>query len=548
MHLPTVSSFISRMTQTASPSQAPDSFFFSKGPRRIAQARKLVLFLPLIGFTLQAIIEHSYQNLLAAFLAATGAYIVFYDSFRIRRLYYYPISSLVQFAFGLTLCLGPLLFTAFEGKPVIYNLEVPSITFLNVLLIGLVSTLSHYVYRKSAELYRLKKLIHALYLRLDCFRPLRLKEVIVLGAIGLVAISLTQVQADADIDDAARSFKFLQGFRFMSMMPAVYLLQKLWSPNDDRRKAAIFKAIITFVVFLGLTVIASILMNKREIFVRPAGALFIGLGFAYFYGLLKIRTTHIIASLLALLLLIPLANDLSTAMVMVRSVRADIPPEQLLVRTFDQMQNREALQAFKVQRSEAAITLDPVYLYIGNAYFNVLAPGKFMDYSHVLSRRISYSGSLQMLRHDVLRLLAVLPTPFLEPFGYTSNLKLDVLTGNAADRFESFANDAPLSPGFKVMHFSGLGIGTYGYFYLLILFVFLVLAFPVFDAHSISGGSVGLFYPVLSIIAFASLFEWFQVPLQNSMVDLFWILIRYIQEPVLLLFVARALLKPLRSI
>ena len=117
------------MTQALSLGPDISPTIASEGPRRIAGARKLLLLLPGIGFIWQLLLVHSTQNVVSTLLAAIGSYIISYDAFRRQRLYRYPMSTLVQLGFGITLLFGPLLFTAMEGRPMIDNTELFSAIF-----------------------------------------------------------------------------------------------------------------------------------------------------------------------------------------------------------------------------------------------------------------------------------------------------------------------------------------------------------------------------------------------------------------------------------
>jgi len=155
----------------------------------ISIARAWLLWLPWLGFIAQILIEPSYVNITCSALAATGSFIVFFDAFRVSRFYIYPLSTWVILGFGITLQLGPLLFTAIEGNPISFNLQLPITVLLKCLIVSLLVVLAHAIYRRSLDLANLRfKLQHWLS-RYGIFKPLTFNEAIYLTLIGIFSLA-----------------------------------------------------------------------------------------------------------------------------------------------------------------------------------------------------------------------------------------------------------------------------------------------------------------------------------------------------------------------
>ena len=93
---------------------------------------------------------------------------VFFDTLRPQRFYSYPLSTIVVLGFGVTLLLGPLLFTAIEGRAITYNLSVPVATFGHSVLSSLTCLLAHSIYRRAKWLGDVRKGARGILIQLKC--------------------------------------------------------------------------------------------------------------------------------------------------------------------------------------------------------------------------------------------------------------------------------------------------------------------------------------------------------------------------------------------
>ena len=155
--------------------------------RRINQTRIFLFVLILLALLGQLLIGQSFSERSAALIAAIGSFIIIYDAFQVRRLYKYPLSSVVLIGFSIVLLLGPLLFTFFESKSVAFNLRLPIFTFFNSTLAGLTAVAAHFFYRTTKQLRQLRALISAFIARMNIFSPLSYSELVIMSILGLVA-------------------------------------------------------------------------------------------------------------------------------------------------------------------------------------------------------------------------------------------------------------------------------------------------------------------------------------------------------------------------
>jgi hypothetical protein len=518
----------------------------SIGWRRIARSRRLVLALPWIGFAWQSLLAQSSEDVICALLAASGAFLVFWDAFRPQRFYRTPLSTLVVLGFAVTLQLGPMLFTAIEGHSITFNLLVPIDTFGHGVLSSVVCLLAHAIYRQAPWLQRARAVVQRLLVQLRLFQPMRSAEVIAMGTLGVFALAASSWFSGL-ADASTVLAKFLQGFQFFSIIPAAFLLQGLWSHGTGSEKQSSRKPLVLFLLFMALIIVVSVGRNARAPFVVPVACLFIGLALEWLYALIKIRLGLMLAVGLAIVLLLPLGTDLATAMVMVRGQRGDVPTAELFDQTLTQFQDREAVQIYRRATSEVGLTADWSENYVSNLFLARFANAKFPDNSLENAARLDPAERDEMAAFQWLRLVAILPGPVLPLLGVPVATKEEITSYSFGDKLYVLASRSQYAlGGFRTGHFFGTGIAGFGFGYLLIFLAGLLLVFPLVDSHTLVSASSCLASPMFSALAITQLISWFSFSNAESVTAVLAFPLRGFIEPVLLFALARWLLGRVR--
>ena len=518
----------------------------SLGWRRIQRTRRVLLFLPWLGLAWQGVLAQTPTDWLSAFLAASGAFLVFFDAFRPKRLYRYPLSTLVVLGFGVTLQLGPLLFTAIEGNSITFNLLVPVATFGHGVLASLVCLFAHTIYRQSPWLRQLRPASQRVLLQLKLFKPLSTPEAVVMGLFGVFALASSAWFSG--IGEASTVLgKFIQGFQFFSIIPAAFLLQTYWRQLPASSSQSSRRPLVLLLLFMALIVLVSLGRNARALFVVPVACLFLGLALQWLYGLLKFRLGAVLAVGLAIVILVPLATDLATAMVMVRGQRSDVSPAELLNQTITQFQDRQAVTSYRLATAEVGLTSDWSENYVSNLFLARFSNAKFPDNSLENASSLLPSQRDEMAAFQWLRLLATLPGPVLSLLGVPEETKLEATSFSFGDKLYNLASGSQYAlGGFRSGHFFGTGMGGFGFGYLVILLLGLCLVFPLVDAHALAkvGGSFAP--PLISVVAVTQLIGWFSFSNAESVTSVLSFPLRGFIEPVLLFALIRWLLARVR--
>ena len=514
--------------------------------RRIASSRRLLLVLPWIGFAWQGLLASSSEDLICAALAASGAFLVLFDTFRSERFYRTPFSTLVVLGFAITLQLGPLLFTAIEGHSLSFNLVVPIDTFGHGVISSLICLLAHAIYRQAKWLQLGRVAVQRLLVQLKLFQPLRSTEVVAMGGLGVLALASSSWFAGlAEVSTVLA--KFLQGFQFFSIIPGAFLLQRLYSQPARSDRPHTRKPLVLWLLFMTLIVLLSLGRNSRAPVVVAVACLFLGVALEWLYGLIRVRLAAVLGFCLAVVLVLPLATDLATAMVMVRGKRADVPPAELLNLTLDQFQDREAIKRYRLASSESGFTSEWSENYVSNLFLARFANAKFPDNSLENASRLTPAGRDEMAIFQWWRLLAIFPGPVLSVLGVPEATKREVTSYSFGDKLFALASGSQYAlGGFRTGHFFGTGMAGFGFGYLLILLAGLLLVFPLVDAHALVPTYTFSAAPLVSVVAITQFINWFTFSNAESVAELLAVPLRGFLEPVVLFALARWLLARVR--
>jgi hypothetical protein len=522
------------------------------GWRRIQRTRRLLLLLPWPGLVWQWMLAQSADDLFSAFLAATGAFLIFFDAFRPQRLYRYLLSTLVVLGFGLTLQLGPLLFTAFEGNSLTFNLAVPVVTFGHGFLSSLVAIGAHWFYRNVRAFAQGRDKIHKLLIRLNIFVPLDFKEVALMGFLGLTAfvvepLAATQAQADNYL------FKLIEGFKFLAAIPAAYILQLILQYNGKHlqplRRVRIHYAWFFYLIFNILLVSVGLLRNSRITFVNPLSCLVLGLAIIWLFGAIRVRATSLIAFGFAILVALPLITDLATAMVMTRAEKSSFTPLELVEQTWRKMEDRPAIESFRRRAELLSLESDLSEQYVSNILLARFANARFPDNSLEQESRLASSEREEMLLFHWDRFISIFPTPLIYFFGISERIKVEARSISFGDKLNFLATQRSYILGWlRTGHFFGTGMAAFGFFYLLLLFSSLILLFPLVDSHVLIGSQAFDKPPILSAVAITQLLYWFIISNSESIIDLLSYSTRFFLEPIALFTLARWIAKPFKHL
>jgi len=384
---------------------------------------------------------------------------------RFNRLRRFALSSFLILGFSITQYLLPLVFTLLEGKPLVYNLNLPYDVFTHSLLALFVLIFSHSVYaysQRGRSLIRQK--IQQTLFRFSFFTPPSNRQIWIMGFLGLLSMFYVYFVSRID-ENGEGGNKLLQGLMPFSYLPFFLPLKNLIDPSYKYDKKKLYQlvlyTILLFVVSLG--------RNSRSSFML--GFTTIGLG--YFLGLMlgkfnyKILTPKSIVISIAIFWIVtgPL-SDLGIAMVVERTHRGEVSSGELLVRTIATFQDKEALRNYKLAATEKIKNTDWDERYFDNIFLSRFCNLKYNDASLEQAHKLGKIDPL-MQKYAMDKVLATFPQPVLTFL----NIDIDkqaISVGSFGDYLFYRASGTAFG-GFRTGQFAGVGLASFGWWYLLIL-------------------------------------------------------------------------------
>ncbi|WP_229755321.1 hypothetical protein [Hymenobacter cavernae] len=431
----------------------------------------------LVACLFQAVFFLSTANLFALGCIIIAWGLLSTQFLRSDMLHTYPLSSFLLLGFTATQFYFPLVFTTLEGKPVVFNLELPYQVFVHSSLSLLVLLLAHAIYR---GLIRKPLSSPTSWLNhIGIFTPPADLQLWLMGLIGLgatVYAFFISPSVGWEVTGAA-SDKAIQGLIPFSYAPFFIPFGRMYGQTKDPSK----RLVPMLVIFTVLLFVVSIGRNSRGAFMLGFTSVGFAFGFGLLLGIFKTRLFTLRNALLAglgfLLITGPIA-DIGTAMVIVRNQRSKISNAELIELTLQAYQDKEAIHARRQYDNTTSDEWDERYLdNIFTARFSNL---KFNDASLVQASKIGDQDK-DMLTYTINYILGALPDPFLKALDINAD-KEAVYAVSFGDYLYAEAGGPPEAlGGFRTGHFAGTGMAAFSWWYLFFLGVGMMPVFWLCD-------------------------------------------------------------------
>ena len=460
-----------------------------KAPSPVAATRSGIVGLSCASVLLQVFIDPSQTNLATAVIAGVSSILTALYVFRRGVMTLTPISSLIVFGLGFTLLLGPLIFQTLDWRPIAFNLDAPVAAVGTAAFASLLACLTHAIYRAFPPFgIASQALARTVHTALFVFRAPTNLQLWLMGFIGLAA---TWTTGTADAKQAVEygdvGGKLLQAFAPFVLAPAFVVIAPYLFPS----RAAKQPNWIPLLAYFGLVLLLAFARNSRGGFAVILFVLILCLALAVWAGRLKLDRRAALGGVAALVIGLPalsVLSDLSTAMLINRSVRNEVSATDLIDRTLATAGDRATLENY---RAKASI-IDNRYneIYIDSDFLGRLTLLKFLDLNIRHSQGITESQRDYARYIFGQRLLANLPTPVLTRLGLDVNKSALQFSGGDVYRFiasrgamGAYVTGSALADGLAIM----------GLLFWPFLMGLALASFVINDAFVRYGGGWGLF-------------------------------------------------------
>ncbi|MHA4847144.1 hypothetical protein ACX0G7_23460 [Flavitalea antarctica] len=392
----------------------------------------------------------------------------------------YPLSATVILGYSLTQYCLPCVFTLLEKKPLVYNLDLPYSVFIHSFFALLILLSAFELYkvmrsRKQASFALTQKAL----IKINAFTApgsLQLWLIGFFGLLGIIGTYYTGTRYGLEDHERGGAAKLFQALIPFAYTPYFIPLRSLFDYSEKKYKAPV----LMLVLYTLLLILIGVGGNHRSLFMTGLTTA----GIAYFLGLLlgkfNLRVFNlkaVVPGLIALWFVTgPLAN-LGTAMVMVRSMRADVSGTDLLEQTLEVSQNERMLARFKATSPKEVVDWDEDYF--DNIFLARFCNLKFNDEGLKQSERIG-KVDRKMQEYSIARIWSIFPLPVLQALDIEID-KEQVISGSFGDYLFDRAGGSNAIGGFRTGQFASTGMASFGWWYLAILFIGVIPIFYCFD-------------------------------------------------------------------
>lgn len=417
------------------------------------------------------------DNMIALGSVVLAWYLLCNTFLRFSMLKSYPFSAFLVTGFTATQFYFPLVFTSVEGKPLVFNLDLPFQVFFHSMASLVVLMASHLVYRSIMRRPGFSDT--SLLMKTGLFDPPAPFQLWIMGFIGLAATFYVYLYAPtiASGVTGSASDKAIQALMPFSYAPFFIPFGRMYGSREPLLKSLL----IPLAIFSLLLFLISLGRNSRGGFMIG----FSSLGFAYAMGLLlgifktKLITLKngLVAVGLVWLFTGPVA-DIGTAMVLVRVQRNDISYKELISLTLQAYQDKDAIRRYREDDFEQKTDWDETYL--NNPILARFSNVKFNDASLVQASKTGEKDPA-MRAFLIDYFWAALPQPLLQAFSI--HIDKVMLKSVSVGDYLYYRAGGPVESlgGYRTGHFAGTGMAAFGWWYLLILGLGIIPVFILFD-------------------------------------------------------------------
>ena len=401
----------------------------------------------------------------------------------------------------------PLIATMLEGHSIGYNFVVPLSTYSGETLLYLISALAFYwaVKSKRSLLFLKRTLFHCKFY--ECVSCQILWIFGILGLICKIYVTLNHIEYGDVLGKTIVGFTFFQYAPILNCFPVLI-------GDKNRNKIVVLDK--TSIFYLILLVILSFAANSREAMLEPIGTFVLLLFLSYLNSPKSIRYTinkgYIIVGVLVVLLIIPLLNDISLAMLYNRQFRTEINRTELFIKTFETFRDEmkmEELRLLKEKRdikavkTEASSTWSETY--VNNFALNRYCNLKVADNTLYHAKKVGFANK-KMFDDFCIEIVALFPTPILNFLNieYDKNVRY-----SRGDKLKALSSNRHPFVSYLVTSHLADGLVTFGYWYFPIEFLLFFIRFLFLDTFlfNYKGNIYYSVFGLITIFSFLAMFK-----------------------------------------
>jgi hypothetical protein len=350
-----------------------------------------------------------------------------------------PLPSLAVIGFGLSYFYIPVIVKTFQNESICDGLHYPEYDFLFALGTIICMGIANHLAIRMGFARNISEAIRNKMLKpLGTFKSPTELQMWIIGMFGIVAFATVLFSNTTDEQKMAASTleKLVDGFKPFAYAPFLIFVSVLYDHQKKNTKIGYFKFIF---YFLALILVGTATNRRADILFGFAST---GICVVYCYMTNIIPLTKavlrktIIYAIVALLGLSQF-QDLSTAMVIVRSQRSDVSGLDLLVLTFEKFFDKEQIRKFAEERALNLSKQDAIgwfEAYHTNEIANRVSNICYGDAALITVMECSKSDMEDIRKREIDGVVAKFPNPLIRLIGYRVD-KLSIINHSMGDYY-----------------------------------------------------------------------------------------------------------------
>jgi hypothetical protein len=470
-------------------------------------------------------------NVVSVLVVATMSAVTFHFVIRGEVFRALPLPALIVLGFNVSTLSGALIAQTLSLRSLVYNLQVPQLTFALCALFQISLLVALFVLFSSSSLRATSRTINRrVFARMGIMQAPSPLQLWLIGFVGAGAMLWSASDAYVTVTQYGDvGAKFLNGLGYLAFAPFVVpILDKVFPTSQASSTAKASKWLL--LGYFVLLVFIAMIRNSRGTFMMGIANLGMAAFLLMLLGQLSVTARlrrGLVVGAAVVLLLAPIMADLAIAMVVVRGERTEVSGTKLVTLTLAAFNDKPALEQYR--KAAKIITGGGDYdeNYLANPFVARFVNTKFFD--NTLSYKDVRAGTHASKLWDVTfdKIGAILPTPVLRGLGI--NIKKENLQFSMGDALYNAQAGTGLG-GYRTGSPIGHGMALMGVGVFIAAVPLFLLAFMAVQSLTVAVGS----FVVISPVILLQLMSVYGLAAGDSLLDPIGMMLRTLPQNILI--------------
>lgn len=483
----------------------------------------------------QLLIEASITNMLSVLIAASISAATFHFVIRGGVIRLLPLPALIVLGFNISTMSGALIAQTLSLRSLVYNLQVPEITFALCALFQASLLGALFIIYSFSTLRLASRMINRrVFVRMGLMEAPSPVQLWLMGFLGLASMLwIVPGASGTTVQYGDIGAKFIGSLRYLTFAPfAIPILEKVFPPSRASTAGAASKSLL--LGYFALILIIAIASNSRGFFALGVA----NLGMAAFLLMLlgqlcptaQLKRGMLVGATISLMLA-PILSDLAIAMVIVRAERTEVSSADLVTLTLSAFNDKPALERYRKLEQVLSGATDYDEDYLVSPFVSRFVQTKFFDNTLSYETVRTGANTQDLWGVTAAKALALLPTPVLQAFGLGVDKRdLEFSMGDAL----YYAQSGTGLGGYRTGSPIGHGMSLMGPFMFIAVIPLFLLVFIALQSLTLLVGSFVTISPVILL----QLMHVYSLPTGDSLLDSITFVLRTLPQSILIYWMA----------